>query len=59
MGHALGQRVIAEGVETAAMRAHLLDCHCDEAQGYLFAKPLPAAEFAKLLAGYRQEFDHQ
>ncbi|WNB77473.1 bifunctional diguanylate cyclase/phosphodiesterase [Methylomonas koyamae] len=59
MGHALGQRVIAEGVETAAMRAHLLDCHCDEAQGYLFAKPLPAAEFAKLLAGYRQEFDRQ
>ena len=45
MAHKLGLRVTAEGVETEAQRRLLLDIGCDSGQGYLFARPLPAAEF--------------
>jgi EAL domain-containing protein (putative c-di-GMP-specific phosphodiesterase class I) len=49
MGHALGLRVVAEGVETEDQR-NMLRCQgCDEMQGYLFSRPVPAAEFARLL----------
>jgi EAL domain-containing protein (putative c-di-GMP-specific phosphodiesterase class I) len=43
-------RVVAEGVETQQEMLFLQDHKCDEAQGYYFSKPLPPAEFAKLLA---------
>jgi EAL domain-containing protein (putative c-di-GMP-specific phosphodiesterase class I) len=42
MGHALGMNVIAEGVETAEQLAVLRSLGCDQAQGYLFARPMPA-----------------
>ncbi|MEY3125068.1 MAG: hypothetical protein RLZZ573_1588 [Pseudomonadota bacterium] len=45
MAHALGMKVIAEGVETAQQRDLLLEAGCDYGQGYLFAKPMPAADF--------------
>ena len=45
MGHKLGLKIVAEGVETEAQRALLLEYGCDYAQGYLFAEPLPADEF--------------
>ncbi len=44
LGRALGLDVVAEGVETPAMRAAVAAAGCGEAQGYLFARPLPAAE---------------
>lgn len=44
----LGATTVAEGVETEAQRAFLVDSQCDEMQGFLFSKPLPAAELAVL-----------
>jgi diguanylate cyclase (GGDEF)-like protein/PAS domain S-box-containing protein len=49
MAHNLGIAVIAEGVETSAQAAFLLNEQCEEGQGFLYAKPLPAAEFAEYL----------
>ena len=50
LGHKLHLRVIAEGVETAQQRDFLRANDCDEMQGYLFSRPLPANELARLLA---------
>jgi diguanylate cyclase (GGDEF)-like protein/PAS domain S-box-containing protein len=49
MAHKLGLKVVAEGVETTLQRDLLLEAGCDYAQGYLYSKPVPAAEFEKLL----------
>lgn len=53
MGHALGLKVVAEGVETEAQLAMLRRQGCDEMQGYLFSRPAPADQFAQFLAGKR------
>ena len=45
MAHALGMQVVAEGVETEAQCKLLLEIGCDYAQGYWYARPMPAAEF--------------
>jgi EAL domain-containing protein (putative c-di-GMP-specific phosphodiesterase class I) len=46
LSHALGLRVIAEGVETAAQFAFLKDLGCEEAQGYLISHPMEEPDFA-------------
>ena len=50
MSHALGLKVIAEGVETDAQWHFLRDCGTQYAQGYYFGRPLPASDFEALLA---------
>jgi diguanylate cyclase (GGDEF)-like protein len=42
LAHALGKRVVAEGVETVKQRRILTELGCDELQGYLFAQPMAA-----------------
>ena len=44
LAHALGLKVVAEGVETQGQRNVLLALGCDELQGYLFARPMPASQ---------------
>jgi EAL domain-containing protein (putative c-di-GMP-specific phosphodiesterase class I) len=46
LAHALGLRVVAEGVETERQRDLLVELDCDELQGYLFAKPMAAEQLA-------------
>jgi diguanylate cyclase len=50
LGHALGLRCVAEGVETAEQHRIAKKFGCEEVQGYLFAKPAPRGEFESLLA---------
>jgi diguanylate cyclase (GGDEF)-like protein len=49
MGRSLKLRTVAEGVETQDELTFLQAQQCDEAQGYLFSRPLPPKHFAKLL----------
>jgi len=56
MGHSLKLNVIAEGVETRKQLAFLRSRRCDEMQGYLFSRPVPAAAFTKLLQKARRFF---
>ena len=51
LGRNLGLRVVAEGVETEAVSALLLEIGCELAQGYYFAGPMPANE---VTAWFRQ-----
>jgi diguanylate cyclase (GGDEF)-like protein/PAS domain S-box-containing protein len=50
MAHSLGLKVIAEGVETKEQLAMLREHGCDQAQGYLIARPLPCQEALEVAA---------
>ena len=49
LGHAMGLKVLAEGVETPEQLAFLQEKGCDFFQGYFCSRPLPAQDFTKLL----------
>ncbi len=53
LAHGLGMEVVAEGVETSSTLALLRQEDCDTAQGFLFAKPMPAAAFATFVSQWR------
>uniref|UniRef100_UPI00374DF5D9 EAL domain-containing protein n=1 Tax=Undibacterium sp. TaxID=1914977 RepID=UPI00374DF5D9 len=46
MAHSLRLKVIAEGVEDASQAQILAEMGCDEAQGYWYARPMPADQIA-------------
>jgi EAL domain-containing protein (putative c-di-GMP-specific phosphodiesterase class I) len=55
LGHNLGLRVVAEGVETVEAWRTLTRLDCDLVQGFLFAGPLTAGELTALLASRRTQ----
>jgi diguanylate cyclase (GGDEF)-like protein len=55
LGQKLNLRVIAEGVETDAQAAFLRENNCDEMQGYLFSRPVPAQDIEALLKAAHDE----
>jgi diguanylate cyclase (GGDEF)-like protein len=52
MAHSFGMSVIAEGVETPEQLAFLRQLGCEEFQGYLFSRPVPASEALRHFDGY-------
>jgi EAL domain-containing protein (putative c-di-GMP-specific phosphodiesterase class I)/FixJ family two-component response regulator len=52
LGRRLVMSVIAEGVEDREMLELLKGCHCDQAQGYFFAKPMPGSEILEWAAAW-------
>ncbi len=55
LGHSLGIKVMAEGVETSYHADFLKKEGCDEAQGFKYSKPLPADKFPDYAAAYNRE----
>ncbi|AYC34154.1 bifunctional diguanylate cyclase/phosphodiesterase [Pseudomonas cavernae] len=54
LGKSLGMQVIAEGVETAEQEAYIIAQGCNEGQGYLYSKPLPARDLTLFLKQARR-----
>jgi len=54
MAHNMGLKVVAEGVQSEAALKRLVALRCDEAQGYLFSRPLSADDFASWMRSDRR-----
>ena len=55
LAHKLGLKVVAEGVETEAQAKALAERDCDLFQGYLFSRPLPAAQITNYLRARQRD----
>ncbi len=51
LAHSLGLVATAEGIESESQLASVRELGCDHAQGFLFARPVPAEQVSALLAG--------
>ncbi|MDE3134860.1 MAG: EAL domain-containing protein, partial [Acidobacteriota bacterium] len=56
LGHALGLKVVAEGVEDAVTLARLEEIGCDRAQGHYFSKPIPPIEFMRWVSRFESSY---
>ena len=52
IGHELGIKVVAEGIESTGQEKLLHEAGCDFGQGYLFAQPMPAEDFASFITDH-------
>jgi diguanylate cyclase (GGDEF)-like protein/PAS domain S-box-containing protein len=59
LAHSLGIGVLAEGIETREQLEFLVEQGCDEGQGYLFGRPMPAAEWEAFLAHWSWPADYR
>jgi EAL domain-containing protein (putative c-di-GMP-specific phosphodiesterase class I) len=59
LGHRLGARLVAEGVDVPSQFEYLRTRGVEQIQGYLFARPMPAAEFAQWYRGTGQKMAMQ
>lgn len=57
LGHNLGLKIVAEGVESEAIQQQLQKLHCDYCQGYYFAKPMPLGQWIDFLDAQRNNHD--
>lgn len=55
IGHTLGKKIIAEGIETAPQRDILVKLGCDIGQGYLYSRPLSDIEFLEFATAYSND----
>ena len=53
LGHRLGYRIVAEGIETETSFERLKDWGCDEGQGYFMSRPLAPNDLADWVAAWR------
>lgn len=58
MAHALGHRLVAEGVETESQLAHLRELQCDLLQGFLLSRPVRPEQIPALVATRHEVFSH-
>ncbi len=59
LAHNMQMTVVAEGVETSEQELRLRDWGCEQLQGFLFCKPVPAAKISRMLEGNRPTKVHQ
>ena len=55
LGHSLGLKVVAEGIETPEVWAALLRLGCDLGQGYMISRPMPVADVPGWLGRQREQ----
>jgi len=55
LGHKLNMKTVAEGIETESCQKKLVELGCDQAQGYLFARPMPAEDVFPWFSAYAKK----